>query len=965
MAAPRSYVETSTVTPGQTLIGCASFDPAGGRANWRVLRVTDFTNRDTPTGEDITATILPAPPNPHDLDPGPAATFDREEVGYGWPKLTFGIPATATPGLYALQFSEEADTGFASPSTAYFIVRPASPSASVLVCLPLATTCAYAGGDPGRQLNVYDSFEPGRLRRVSLDRPFDQFPFGDKRVYTIYLPFLVTTFLADNDIAADLCTSFDLHSDPTILDGYQLLILAGHDEYWSKEMRDRVEGFVQAGKNLAVFAANAAWWQVRFEDNGRTMVCYKTAVEDPLAGVDDARVTGNWASAPTVRPENALTGVSFRRGASSAGPGGYVVIATDPSFDVFAGTGLAVNDAFAQNLLDFETDSVEVDRTAWPPQLTYLDGTPSTFVLLGFADLFNSAGYRGSASLGYFTDVGTVFTSGTVEWALGLEPSGPYASANVKTITLNVINALTVPRTGPPATFTVGSAPPSTWQPVPNDATGPMAAVCGAITGQLIRMQPSGTSAQIRHPELLTAPHSFVNSAIPHVGDVRAMASDLNGRYVFAGLGPSILAPQAIKRRTTDPTDPAPWDDYTFPPLSAQGCVGLAAIHEVFVALDGGGERWLYWIPRDSAGPVVWTKIGRWPASHVALTGFDGKLFAATATGDLVCREASGADLAWTKIGSAPAQTFNLAAYYGRLFALTGTPANATLQWRSATATTAYKSPSLVFATSGGDATVAMLAGHGDVVFTGTTSPSIAFSIATRVNDGMVFFYRSDGSATLGRFSANGASTTVRTWTAGSFGVWTHIAYVNNGTNEHVLFYKTGGTLGIIGRFDPTTGVFAAEWQSAGFSSAWTKITAANSGYMVFYAGATGSWAIGTVATNGTFTTVASGSGFTLGWDAIVPAGQTFFFTYRNDGRGALVEYANGSVTTLKTWVEGQDGFVANASVTANSNGVVLLRRADGGAFSVGFSPTSAWTLRTFPAGTFPGTAAMVPIGLL
>ncbi len=43
--------------------------------------------------------------------------------------------------------------------------------------------------------------------------------------------------------------------------------------------------------------------------------CYKSALEDPLTGVDNSRVTVNWYDAPVARPENAMTGVSFRNGA--------------------------------------------------------------------------------------------------------------------------------------------------------------------------------------------------------------------------------------------------------------------------------------------------------------------------------------------------------------------------------------------------------------------------------------------------------------------------------------------------------------------------------------------------------------------------------------------------------------------------------------------------------------------------
>src|SRR6185312_7343389 len=116
-------------------------------------------------------------------------------------------------------------------------------------------------------------------------------------------------WLEINGFEVEYCTSIDLHADPHFLDNYQLLLSVGHDEYWSKEMRDNVEAFVAGGGNVAFFSGNVCWWQVRFEDNNRTMVCYKNANEDiQLTGVDNSRITINWRDQPVSRPENSLTG---------------------------------------------------------------------------------------------------------------------------------------------------------------------------------------------------------------------------------------------------------------------------------------------------------------------------------------------------------------------------------------------------------------------------------------------------------------------------------------------------------------------------------------------------------------------------------------------------------------------------------------------------------------------------------
>src|SRR5437899_6699601 len=148
-----------------------------------------------------------------------------------------------------------------------------------------------------------------------------------------------------HQIPVECCTSIDLHEDRSLLSHYQLLVSVGHDEYWSKEMRDSVEEFIGSGGNVAFFSGNVCWWQIRLEDSSRTMVCYRNAIEDPLVGIDNSRVTVNWYSAPVNRPENYLTGVSFRHGAgiwqpcqSSMEAKAYRVV--DSSHWMFEGTGL-------------------------------------------------------------------------------------------------------------------------------------------------------------------------------------------------------------------------------------------------------------------------------------------------------------------------------------------------------------------------------------------------------------------------------------------------------------------------------------------------------------------------------------------------------------------------------------------------------------------------------------------------
>ena len=118
-----------------------------------------------------------------------------------------------------------------------------------------------------------------------------------------------------NGYEIDVASSADLE-DPSLLSRYRLLLSIGHDEYWSGPMRDSVEAFIAGGGNVAFLSGNTAFWQIRYEDDGRTIVGYKGRfADDPCYRTDrHAETTTIWSDHELGRPENDMTGVSFSRG---------------------------------------------------------------------------------------------------------------------------------------------------------------------------------------------------------------------------------------------------------------------------------------------------------------------------------------------------------------------------------------------------------------------------------------------------------------------------------------------------------------------------------------------------------------------------------------------------------------------------------------------------------------------------
>jgi hypothetical protein len=289
----------------------------------------------------------------------------------------------------------------------------------------------------------------------------------------------------------DVATSSDLHADPSCLDGYACMLSVGHDEYWSWEMRDAVEGFVATGGNVAFFSGNDASWQVRFDDGCHTMTSHKYLgpFSDPVVGTaDETRMTGLWSDPMIGRPENTLTGVTFTRGGYvrfgygvPRGSGGYTV--WRPDHWVFEGTELRYGDQFGTDpvIVGYEADGCALTLENNLPVPTGEDGTPRDMVVLATspAHLWSGLSARpdqpprqqpdeampsdleyaamrlfgdwsdentaklaaGNAVIGAFTVAGggTTFTVGCTDWARGLDPE---PDPTVERITANVLDRL-------------------------------------------------------------------------------------------------------------------------------------------------------------------------------------------------------------------------------------------------------------------------------------------------------------------------------------------------------------------------------------------------------------------------------------------------------------------------------------------------------------------------------------------
>lgn len=373
-------------------------------------------------------------------------------TGCGWaPSLTVTVPETWQSGVYVAYL-----VGASSVRKAVFVVREDDPgsTADILFQTSLNTWQAYNSWG-GKSLYDFNSTDGERAHEVSFLRPFlDGNGQGQLGMYE--LPMI--RWLEQSGYAVEYCTSLDTHSRPGLEDPYELFLSVGHDEYWSREMRDNIESRIHSGRNVAFFGGNTAWWAVRYTADMGAMICYKDPNLDPLTGVDNSRITAHWHQSPLSRPENIMTGVSFRNAGyvnhngnypRSEGYGDYTAYHTDHW--VFEGTGLGDGDEFGWEdaIVGYETDGACFDWVGGLPVVTGIDQTPMTFTILGVSPA-RRMGQEGFATMGVYRWAGCVFNAATTNWCQGLD-SDPV----VRRITRNVIDRLQLPA----ETVGIGDAP--------------------------------------------------------------------------------------------------------------------------------------------------------------------------------------------------------------------------------------------------------------------------------------------------------------------------------------------------------------------------------------------------------------------------------------------------------------------------------------------------------------------------
>lgn len=379
--------------------------------------------------------------------------------GCNWPEtFRLPIPADWESGYYEATLSVRDDGGQfihrnhrTAASTLFFIVRSGDPGTRTKILLQLSTNTynAYTNWG-GHSLYSYHDRDGLQGHRVSFDRP-QRSQFGSWE-----LPFV--RWAEQNGYALDYAANSDLEFHPEILGHYRLVLSVGHDEYWSSPMRDHLEAFVGEGGNVAFFSGNTCCWQVRSEDQGSALTCWKQWYNlDPLYRTDAMSLLSTlWSHQLVQRPENQLTGVGFLWGGYHRSHGQFMdgpasFITHRPDHWVLQGTGLEKGERFGgkDTIVGYECDGCEIAWKDGLPFPTGNDGTPTSFTILSTCPARWAPGdslwhdrfpkdRAGAAVMGIYTRGGTVFTAGSTDWSHGLRGHDPV----VEQITKNLLDRL-------------------------------------------------------------------------------------------------------------------------------------------------------------------------------------------------------------------------------------------------------------------------------------------------------------------------------------------------------------------------------------------------------------------------------------------------------------------------------------------------------------------------------------------
>jgi len=329
------------------------------------------------------------------------------------PSYSFNVTQDWTTGVYLAKLVD------AHNMQTYVSFDVLGSTTSAYVVVTADTTYAAYNNWGGQSLYSYNS-KPIPAVKVSFDRPSTQ-QYGSDQVLIFEADAIRWFEHQGYDIS--YISDIDLHTGAQALVSHKAYISLGHDEYWTKEMRDGVEYLRDHDVGLAFLEADDSYWQARLEPNStgvanHTVVSYKVLTpkhnlaRDPLYGQDNSRVTSQFRDPVVNRPENALLGEMFSGVVHGRHGFPWKVASSATTSSLMKDTDLTAGQAYGCILVGYEWDKV-FNNGATPSGLQILS-TSATINDTGQADTSNTTVYIAPSHA-------MVFDTGSVYWTSALD----------------------------------------------------------------------------------------------------------------------------------------------------------------------------------------------------------------------------------------------------------------------------------------------------------------------------------------------------------------------------------------------------------------------------------------------------------------------------------------------------------------------------------------------------------------
>ena len=225
----------------------------------------------------------------------------KSTVTTSWPVAFIFKPDKNTPpGQYLFRM----DDGIGKPTFAPLMIENPEARGTTFISAVM-TWQAY------NQWGGYSLYKGPNLKRTSrstvasFDRPYD----GDGSGQTRYMELPILRLAEEKGLDLAYATDYDLDENAPQIKSAVTLVMGGHSEYWTNNMRDNLQSAIDRGTNLIVFGGNTGYNRIRIEDN-RKLAMWRRTKSDPYGDVADKATTA-WRMAPIRKPESLILGSQY------------------------------------------------------------------------------------------------------------------------------------------------------------------------------------------------------------------------------------------------------------------------------------------------------------------------------------------------------------------------------------------------------------------------------------------------------------------------------------------------------------------------------------------------------------------------------------------------------------------------------------------------------------------------------